>query len=159
MRMRGCGMVFDERGSESVQFSFAAVLLIIVAFGIMQAVMMNAAAIMLSSELTQACMRIDVSGLRAASDRESFVAGQILDEFSQLRRSDLSVSGVKVESTAREDALPAGGLSSRTASTLVSYDVSYKAPISLAGFREGGRLSRHVTCAVVDERVTEVSLA
>lgn len=45
-------MVFDERGSESVQFSFAVVLLIIVTFGILQAAMMNAAAIMLSSELT-----------------------------------------------------------------------------------------------------------
>ena len=44
-------MVLDERGSESVQFSFAAVLLIVVAFGIMQMAMMNAAAIMLSSEL------------------------------------------------------------------------------------------------------------
>lgn len=86
-------MVVDERGSESVQFSFAAVLLIVVAFGIMQAAMMNAAAIMLSSELTQACMRIDVSGLRTASDKESFVAEQILDESAQLRRSDLTVSG------------------------------------------------------------------
>ena len=37
-------MVLDERGSESVQFSFAAVLLIVVAFGIMQMAMMNAAA-------------------------------------------------------------------------------------------------------------------
>ena len=37
--------------------------------------------------------------------------------------------------------------------------VSYKAPISLSGLRDGGRLSRHVACAVVDERVTEVSLA
>ena len=35
-------MVLDERGSESVQFSFAAVLLIVVAFGIMQMAMMNA---------------------------------------------------------------------------------------------------------------------
>lgn len=86
-------MVLDERGSESVQFSFAAVLLIVVAFGIMQMAMMNAAAIMLSSELTQACMRIDVSGLRTASDKESFVAEQILDESAQLRRSDLTVSG------------------------------------------------------------------
>ena len=56
-------MVLDERGSESVQFSFAAVLLIVVAFGIMQMAMMNAAAIMLSSELTPACMRLDGSGL------------------------------------------------------------------------------------------------
>ena len=94
-------MVLDERGSESVQFSFAAVLLIVVAFGIMQMAMMNAAAIMLSSELTQACMRIDVSGLRTASDKESFVAEQILDESAQLRRSDLTVSGVRVESRAR----------------------------------------------------------
>ena len=133
-------MVLDERGSESVQFSFAAVLLIVVAFGIMQMAMMNAAAIMLSSELTQACMRIDVSGLRTASDKESFVAEQILDESAQLRRSDLTVLGVR-------------------ALTSVSYDVSYKAPISLSGLRDGGRLSRHVACAVVDERVTEVSLA
>lgn len=152
-------MVVDERGSESVQFSFAAVLLIVVAFGIMQAAMMNAAAIMLSSELTQACMRIDVSGLRTASDKESFVAEQILDESVQLRRSDLTVSGVRVESNAREDAFSASGVSSRTALTSVSYDVSYKAPISLSGLRDGGRLSRHVACAVVDERVTEVSLA
>ena len=94
-------MVLDERGSESVQFSFAAVLLIVVAFGIMQMAMMNAAAIMLSSELTQACMRIDVSGLRTASDKESFVAEQILDESAQLRRSDLTVSGVRMESSAR----------------------------------------------------------
>lgn len=35
MRIRRWGMVLDERGSESVQFSFAAVLLIVVAFGIM----------------------------------------------------------------------------------------------------------------------------
>ena len=108
-------MVLDERGSESVQFSFAAVLLIVVAFGIMQMAMMNAAAIMLSSELTQACMRIDVSGLRTASDKESFVAEQILDESAQLRRSDLTVSGVRVESNAREDAFSASGISSRTA--------------------------------------------
>ncbi len=152
-------MVVDERGSESVQFSFAAVLLLVVAFGIMQAAMMNAAAIMLSSELTQACMRIDVSGLRAASDKESFVAEQILDESAQLRRSDLTVSGVRVESNAREDAFSVSGVSSRTALTSVSYDVSYRAPISLSGLRDGGRLSRRVACAVVDERVTEVSLA
>ena len=148
-------MVLDERGSESVQFSFAAVLLIVVAFGIMQMAMMNAAAIMLSSEL----MRIDVSGLRTASDKESFVAEQILDESAQLRRSDLTVSGVRVESSARADAFSASGVSSRTALTSVSYDVSYKAPLSLSGLRDGGRLSRHVACAVVDERVTEVSLA
>ena len=117
-------MVLDERGSESVQFSFAAVLLIVVAFGIMQMAMMNAAAIMLSSELTQACMRIDVSGLRTASDKESFVAEQILDESAQLRRSDLTVSGVRVESNAREDAFSASGVSSRTALTSVSSDVS-----------------------------------
>lgn len=152
-------MVLDERGSESVQFSFAAVLLIVVAFGIMQMAMMNAAAIMLSSELTQACMRIDVSGLRTASDKESFVAEQILDESAQLRRSDLTVSGVRMESSAREDAFSASGVSSRTTLTSVSYDVSYKAPLSLFGLRDGGRLSRHVACAVVDERVTEVSLA
>ena len=152
-------MVVDERGSESVQFSFAAVLLLVVAFGIMQAAMMNAAAIMLSSELAQACMRIDVSGLRAASDKESFVAEQILDESAQLRRSDLTVSGVRVESNAREDAFSVSGVSSRTALTSVSYDVSYRAPISLSGLRDGGRLSRRVACAVVDERVTEVSLA
>lgn len=152
-------MVVDERGSESVQFSFAAVLLLVVAFGIMQAAMMNAAAIMLSSELTQACMRIDVSGLRAASGKESFVAEQILDESAQLRRSDLTVSGVRVESNAREDAFSVSGVSSRTALTSVSYDVSYRAPISLSGLRDGGRLSRRVACAVVDERVTEVSLA
>ena len=42
MRIRRWGMVLDERGSESVQFSFAAVLLIVVAFGIMQMAMMNA---------------------------------------------------------------------------------------------------------------------
>ena len=114
---------------------------------------------LLSSELTQACMRIDVSGLRTASDKESFVAEQILDESAQLRRSDLTVSGVRVESNAREDAFSASGISSRTALTSVSYDVSYKAPISLSGLRDGGRLSRHVACAVVDERVTEVSLA
>lgn len=152
-------MVFDERGSESVQFSFAVVLLIIVAFGILQAAMMNAAAIMLSSELTQACVRIDVMGLRTASDKESFVAEQILDESSQLRRSDLAVSGVRVESTACEDVFHASGVSSRTAHTAVSYDVSYKAPIALSGLCGDGRLSRHVTCMVVDERVTEVSLA
>ena len=104
-------MVLNERGSESVQFSFAAVLLIVVAFGIMQMAMMNAAAIMLSSELTQACMRIDVSGLRTASDKESFVAEQILDESAQLRRSDLTVSGVRMESSAREDASQAARLS------------------------------------------------
>ena len=152
-------MVFDERGSESVQFSFAVVLLVIVAFGILQAAMMNAAAIMLSSELTQACIRIDVMGLRTASDKESFVAEQILDESSQLRRSDLAVSGVRVESTACEDVPHASGVSSRTAHTAVSYDVSYKAPIALSGLCGDGRLSRHVTCVVVDERVTEVSLA
>lgn len=152
-------MVFDERGSESVQFSFAVVLLIIVTFGILQAAMMNAAAIMLSSELTQACIRIDVMGLRTASDKESFVAEQILDESSQLRRSDLAVSGVRVESTACENVLRASGVSSRTAHTAVSYDVSYKAPIALSGLCGDGRLSRHVTCMVVDERVTEVSLA
>ena len=130
-----------------MQFSFAVVLLIIVAFGILQAAMMNAAAIMLSSELTQACIRIDVMGLRTASDKESFVAEQILDESSQLRRSDLA------------DVLHASGVSSRTAHTAVSYDVSYKAPIALSGLCGDGRLSRHVTCMVVDERVTEVSLA
>ena len=53
-----------------MQFSFAAVLLIVVAFGIMQMAMMNAAAIMLSSELSlihiyaTACAA--PTGLRAA---------------------------------------------------------------------------------------------
>ena len=51
-------MVLDERGSESVQFSFAAVLLIVVAFGIKQMAMMNAAGLMLCSERLHACKRI-----------------------------------------------------------------------------------------------------
>lgn len=149
----------EEKGSESVQFTFAALFLFAMVFGTLNLALMNTASATLSAELSRACLRIDVPGLQAAQDKEAFVREQLADGALALSSANLSVSNVSVRSRQRE--LPAAsqdGVSQRSVVTSVAYDVAYTAPLAYGPAGAGdGRLCRHVACSVEDERVVEVS--
>ena len=149
----------NEMGSEVVQFICAVFALLTVLFGSLYAACFVTTASVLSSELSRACVRLDVPGLSNAPDKARFVAGEIAGESSQLDFDSITIGNVNVST--REGSIPSGSkIDQRSRVTTVSFDVTYRMPLSLglAGVPQP-LLSRSVSCSIESERVSEVAVS
>lgn len=147
-------MVRDESGSEVVQFVFAVMALMLLLFGAVYVTRYATSALILSSELSQACLRLDTSGLLAAADKQRYLAEEIAGESSQLALDAITINGVRVHAHEKNVA-SSWGVEQRASIVSVSFDVSYGLPVGF-GANERAMLERHVSCSIENERVSEV---
>ena len=149
----------SDFGSEVVQFTLVVPLLLAVMFAVVYAACYVVSALVLDSELSQACSRFDTVGLVAAKDKPGFIAEEIIDESSQLSSSNIQVSNVDVSVQKRSLTSGQDALEQHVRATTIAFDVAYRLPVSMGipGL-SNAELAKHVVCEVENERVMEVSM-
>ena len=153
-------MARNELGSEVVQFVFAVILLLTLMFGTLYIVCYTSSAIMLSSELSRACLRLDAAGLAESPDKARFIAAEIAGESSQLKLGNIDVNDVRVETREKSAASPENSLQQRSKVASVSFSISYRLPVELSLEQvQNAALERRVVCSIENERVSEVSIS
>ncbi len=148
----------SERGGEIVQFVIATPLFLALLFSCVQVACTMFSTQLVSSEVVQACLQMDTGGLTIAPDKEAFVKSQIIGSSTQLVAKNLSVKDVKIAPRKTRASRRAGGgetLSSNTAGTDFSCEISYRVPGIFACVGMPQTLSRQVVWTSVDERVIE----
>ncbi len=152
----------DETGSEIVQFVCVLPLFLMVVFGIIQVAVAMFSAEVLSSELSQASIRIDTAGLVSATDKNRFVADEIIGQVSQLNPDALQVCNASVNTTRSGSTWEErnGTLQTRKTDTKVSFDVSYSVPtfVALPGWQTV-ELKRHVSFDIDNQKAVEVQVS
>lgn len=153
-------MVKNERGSEVVQFMFAIFALMTLLFGALYVACYTATASILSSELSQACLRLDTAALAASPDKARFIATELAGESSQLDYDSIQVSDISVNASQQSGFHSETSINQRAKVSSISFSVSYRLPVALSITNDQqGRLERHVVCSIEDERISEVSVA
>lgn len=153
-------MVHDESGSEVVQFVFAVIALMSLLFGTLYITCYTTSASILSSELSQACLRLDTAGLAKSQDKARFVARDIAGESSQLDFDSIQIDDVRIGLSKRASEGASGGISQRAKITSVSFSVHYRLPLVFSAAKAAQpQLERHVFCAIENERISEVTVS
>lgn len=149
----------NESGSEAIQFIFAIVLLMLLLFGSLYIACYTASASIFSSELSQACLRLDTAGLAESRDKSRFVAREIVDESSQLDFESIQVDDVRIDLSNKSSEGIDGGVRQRAMISSVSFSVRYRLPLVFSvGDAMRPQLERRVFCAIENERISEVAV-
>lgn len=155
-------MVHKEHGSEVIQFVLVVPLFLFLLFFAIQIACSFFTLQLASSELTQASMRMNTSGLIAAKDKDAFVKSEILGSSSQLVSERLDVTDAKVSTSKTKLNNSVGGsldVSQNTSSSTCTATVTYSVPMVFLAPGFPHTLTRHLEWVCIDNHTIETKVS